>query len=361
MERQVQLRKLSEVTRQLTMVHSTPEVLALAARRATELLDASRAVLGLLEPDGDLRVVAAHGLPEVPERVCSDGSLDGPLATVLDVERCLAVPLVIGGRVQGLLAVDVDPARRPDDHDEWLLSALADQAALALDRSELQDQAQLRERMLAVVGHDLRNPLNALGAMAGALSTGALPPDRTTELGAQMQQGVRRMAGLLDVLIDFTHAWVGHGLAVSPEPVDLLAACRAVAEELGHAHPDAQVTVAGEPVQGRWDPERLHQLLSNLAANAVHHGERGGPVTVTVGADDQVATVRIHNRGAPIPEALRAHLFEPFRVHDRRSRRQSLGLGLFIAREIAQAHSGTLVLAASDEARGTTFELRLPR
>lgn len=173
-----------------------------------------------------------------------------------------------------------------------------------------------------------------------------------------------RMVGYVSDLLDFTQTLLGAGLTIVRAPVDLTTVCQDVVDELQAAHPTATVKLeAGGNPCGQWDAARLSQMLSNLVANAINHGVPDRPVTVRVSEADGASVVEVQNEGEPIrPEQLPT-LFQPLRqstpVHQRRPGSSGMGLGLFIAREIAVAHGGTIDVA-SEADTGTTFTVRLP-
>lgn len=145
---------------------------------------------------------------------------------------------------------------------------------------------------------------------------------------------------------------------------DLSATITAIADELRTAHPGRAIEVRGpRSVVGEWDPDRLEQVFSNLIGNAIHYGLPGTPVEVEVEDSGRAVVVSVHNDGPPIPEALRAELFSPFRRGERDSRTAEtagLGLGLYISRAIVIAHGGDIEVG-STSTDGTTFRVTLPR
>jgi signal transduction histidine kinase len=170
------------------------------------------------------------------------------------------------------------------------------------------------------------------------------------------------MLRMIEQLLDLARVRVTGGLRLSPRPVDLAELCRHVLDELRAAHPGSSLElVAAGGLIGRWDGDRLAQVLSNLAANAIEHGEPLAPVRVRLdGHDPERVEIRIENRGA-IPEPLLPSLFDPLRsAQHRGARARGLGLGLYISREIVAAHRGRMTVRSSP-ADGTCFEVELPR
>jgi signal transduction histidine kinase len=166
---------------------------------------------------------------------------------------------------------------------------------------------------------------------------------------------------MIEQLLDFTRIRVGGGVELRASEIDLGDVCRVVIAELEAAHAQCVLRLhAHGDLHGTWDGDRLTQVLSNLATNALQHGEANGGVAFTVdGSNAESVTIHVHNRGV-IPEPMRPVLFDPFRGIQGRERRGGLGLGLFIARQIVLAHAGDVRVDSSAEA-GTTFTVVLPR
>ncbi|HYX90049.1 MAG TPA: ATP-binding protein [Myxococcaceae bacterium] len=358
------LRKLTEVSRALTYAVSREEVLRLAVERAAELLNAQKAALMLVDDHGVLLVRASHGIP--PEAAIRFAeSLSEALSSRIHelfgdaAASFLGVPLVVGGNVTGILAVG--GRAEGNAEDEWLLSALADQAAVGLEKTRLDEAAAFRERFIGIVGHDLRNPLSAIRAAAGMLLLSDDISERDIRLVRRIASSVSRMAHIIDQLLDLTRARLGGGITVERESTDIHEVCRGVLEEISLAHPDA--TVRFDPRAegvGTWDAQRLAQVVSNLLANAIQHGA-ASPIELRSRNEGEDLVLEVHNQGAPIPPDLLPHVFDPFRTTQRPSRSSAgVGLGLFITQEIVHAHGGTISARSSTE-EGTTFTVRLPR
>jgi sigma-B regulation protein RsbU (phosphoserine phosphatase) len=364
------VRKLTEVSRALTDALSLDDVLRLAVDRAAELLDAQRAVLMLTDDAGLLSVRASRGVDagaaerfREPLDETITKRLQGLLGDGPGV-AFLGVPLVLGGRVTGILAVgrrapDLDP-----DEDEWLLSALADQAAVALEKTRLDEAGAFRERLLAIVGHDLRNPLHAVTMASALLIRSDDLKERDAKLARRIANSAQRMSEIIEQLLDLTRGRLGGGIPISREQTDLGHIVEQVIGELDIANPGVDLRLVTRGIlTGRWDRARLGQLVSNLVGNAIQHGGGGEPITVTTEDAGDDVVLQVHNGGAPIPEQLLPHLFDPFRrgaEQGRSPRGLGLGLGLYIAQQIALAHGGEITVRSS-AAAGTTFTVRLPR
>lgn len=243
----------------------------------------------------------------------------------------------------------------------------------AIDEAISQSIARYTERMersrdllLGALGHDLRNPLGAVLQSAQFLLRSDALESAHTKAASRIVNSGTRMKTMISDLLDFATTRLGDVLPVSPASVDLAEACHATAEEITALHPDRTVRVeCPEGLSGKWDPGRIAQMLSNLVGNAIEHGAPDGEVLIrATDADDQVK-IEVQNEGAPIPPNRRSQLFEPFTRGATQSRAvaiadRSVGLGLYIASEIAKAHGGEITLARSDEA-GTVFAVTLPR
>jgi signal transduction histidine kinase len=224
-------------------------------------------------------------------------------------------------------------------------------------RGELARELQQSELLAGMWAHDLRCPLNAISFGAESLERG-LPAEPSREAGARIAAVARRMSRMIEQLLDFTRAHAPGGMAIHPESVDLAEICERVIGEaqMGQRKCRIELTVVGD-TRGCWDPDRLAQAVSNLVCNAVHHGEPG-LVEVTVDGRDRAEVVSaVHNRGA-IPPELMPHLFDPFRQG--KANRAGLGLGLFITKQVVEAHGGSVSACSSVQA-GTSFHVRLPR
>jgi sigma-B regulation protein RsbU (phosphoserine phosphatase) len=234
-----------------------------------------------------------------------------------------------------------------------------------LKREEAQKQtAAFREQFLAILGHDLRNPLNAISGNAGLLLRygGLTEPQRKAVNRISISSD--RMARMINDLLDFTRARLGGGYPVSRARMNVHDVLRQVVEELEVAHPQRrfELSLSGNG-WGDWDADRIAQATSNLVGNAVQYSPEDSTVSVSAHDEGDGICVQVHNLGLPIPAERLPHIFDPFvrGVEGTRSTaRTGLGLGLYITHEIARAHGGTLRVT-STEADGTRFWMNLPR
>jgi len=214
---------------------------------------------------------------------------------------------------------------------------------------------QHAERMLAIVSHDVRNPL-AMVRLAVQLSESA-PEARQRELRASMLRNLDHADAMIQSLLDVASIRAGKTLPLAFRPCDLAAEVRAIVAE---NHVGARVeVVATEPIVGRWSIAGIRRALENLIANAVKYGMADAPVVVRVERHGEHAWLSVHNDGAPIPKANREKIFEAFERASAPDDVAGWGLGLPLVRAIAEAHGGTISLESAPRA-GTTFTLDLP-
>lgn len=222
-----------------------------------------------------------------------------------------------------------------------------------------------REMFLAILGHDLRTPLNAVVTAASFLATDGGLTGRGLTLAERIHSSGRRMTGLVDDLLDFTRFRLGRGIPLTPTEVDLADIGREAVEECRVIHPTGELRfeVSGD-VRGKWDPSRVSQALCNLIANAAQHGGESTPIVVTARGEADGVVVSVHNRGRLIGPEDQALIFDPFKrimsAESEGAPQSSMGLGLYIAEQIALAHGGSIEVRSTVE-EGTTFELHLPR
>jgi signal transduction histidine kinase len=282
----------------------------------------------------------------------------------------ISMPIVLpdGAFFGTLCAIDPRPARLETPETVGMFKLFAELIAFHLDaHSRLavseaallteRQAAELREQFIAVLGHDLRNPLAAIDAGARLLTRTPLN-DKASQIVTQMQASVMRMSGLITNVLDFARGRLGGGLTLEMARARLEPMLELVVAELqstSNQFIESDFSGLGEVV---CDPGRIGQMLSNLIGNAITHGTPGMPIKVEAFSDHDIFELTVANQGEPIPPAVIAHLFQPFFRASTRPNQQGLGLGLYIASEIAHAHGGTLT---ADSAGGETrFVFRMP-
>jgi signal transduction histidine kinase len=288
------------------------------------------------------------------------------------LQSYISMPIILpDGRFFGTLcAIDPRPARieNPETIGMFRLFAELIAAHLAADeelrqtRSELREQrelSELREQFIAVLGHDLRNPVAAIASGAKLLQ-GSVQDERGRQVLALMQASVLRMGGLIHNLMDFARSRLGDGLELdvsTSQPLQPM--LEHVIDELRSVHPTRIIETSFDITEDvHVDHPRIGQLLSNLLGNALTHGAAGAPIRVGASTRDGWFELWVANAGKPIPAEAIAGLFRPFFRGATRSSQQGLGLGLYIASEIARVHGGTLDAASTPEK--TRFTFRMP-
>jgi signal transduction histidine kinase len=282
------------------------------------------------------------------------------------------VPLVVGATCPGVIGFTFDRPSPFSGPERSYIETLASVSAQAFERARLFEAEQearleaerigkLQHQLMAVVGHDLRTPLSAILVASKLLAQrGGLAAEQESVV-RRITASAARMSVIIRDLVDFGRVRQGLGLAVHKVQADVADVVRSALLELGEAEQGRlSFTVHGDAA-AECDPARLAQVVSNLVGNALEHGGSGA-VRVEVRGEPGEVRLVVTNFGPPIPPELLPHLFEPFRQGDdpRQPRPGSTGLGLFIVREIVNAHRGT-VGVESDAEGGTSFTVRLPR
>jgi signal transduction histidine kinase len=225
------------------------------------------------------------------------------------------------------------------------------------------EAAHMRNMFLGVLSHELRTPLSTIVSSAQSLVLAANAQKTLPEAAARILRGGKRIASLLDALLDYVRSGLGQGMLLDPTRVDLSELCSKVIGELKASHPSRPIdfTASGNGVC-ICDEERIAQAVSNLVNNALKYGAADTAVRIAVAGEDEGSVViSVQNGGPPIPPGARQTLFEPLvRGAETDMTRMNLGLGLYIVREIALAHGGTATVE-SDETAGTVFKINLPR
>ena len=222
-----------------------------------------------------------------------------------------------------------------------------------------------RQLFLAMLGHDLRNPLTAI-RMAAELVAQTNIDEMSIEALSMIDTESEAMAKLISDIIDFASTWLGGAIPLNCEPVDLRTLCREVVDGFRVTHP--QCTLQFNPrgnLTAHWDAARTRQVVSNLVGNALQHGSQDEPVELSATSEGSTVVLSVHNKGEPIPPDALPTLFDPLVRHTTaKSVLQrtpgSIGLGLYIVREIVNAKGGTISVVSTAQ-QGTTFTVRIPR
>jgi signal transduction histidine kinase len=332
-----------------------------------------------LVPGGELELTTTicHEIRQSGQAVVIDNVAEDPLFAdhhtprLYGLQSYISVPIEYGGAFFGTLcAIDPRPAKLRDSQALAMFELFAQLIGGHLDAQErmarteaalldARETAELREQFIAVLGHDLRNPLASIDGGVRLLLKTPLN-ERAVTLAGLVQKSVRRAAELIDDVMDLARVRLGGGFHMERRgDSDLAGVLTHVVAELKTSHTDRRIEIdiaLAEPVE--CDSRRVAQLLSNLLANALTHGSAQTPVRVRARAADGVFELSVANGGAPIPPAALRGLFQPFTRAAHRPHQEGLGLGLYIASEIARAHEGTLTVA-SDPAE-TRFTFTMP-
>jgi len=223
--------------------------------------------------------------------------------------------------------------------------------------------ARYRDMFLAVLGHDLRSPLNTIISAADFLNDKGDLSERDRRVAKAVRGSGERMRALIDDLLDFASSQLGQEITLRPAAADVGEIVNDLVQEAETTDPEQELrtTLEGD-LTGEWDVRRLRQALSNLLDNALQYADAGSLISVSASAaaGDGEVVVEVHNEGAPIPAEARDQIFAPFRRGCSTESVHGLGLGLYIAKRMAEAHGGSVDVESSRE-EGTTFTVRLPR
>jgi PAS domain S-box-containing protein len=299
--------------------------------------------------------------PIVIDDVASDTTL-GVYGDVFRREKIATVtfiPLVARGQLIGKFTLGWTKPHEVSSHDLATATLIGSHVATALVRfkvlDELHETVRFNEMFTGILAHDLRNPLNAI--ILGAHAIEAKATDATH--AQRILRSGERMSRMIDQLLDFTRVRLGGGIPVRRGHADVLSVLRRILEE--HAASASRIELAHRgDTRGDWDEDRLAQVFSNLVGNALEHGERTDPITISIVGEHDAVRAEIHNRGV-IPAELLPKLFEPLSgASKNRPGSRGLGLGLFITRQIVEAHRGHIEVTSAPE-QGTRFHIWLPR
>ncbi|QXZ15871.1 GAF domain-containing sensor histidine kinase [Pseudomonas sp. AO-1] len=378
------IKRISAVPAILQVIRELTGLRFAAVARVTEESWTACAVLDQLDfglqVGGELDVVTTlcHEIRAAHTSVVIDKASEDPLyrdhhtPRLYKFESYISVPVFrTDGRFFGTIcALDPNPAQLKSSSIQSTMESFARMLALQIEAEEnaqltetalLQERetAELREQFIAVLGHDLRNPLFAISAGAEMLLR--KHPDPAIDVRVRNILGsAQRATRLVDDVLDFARGRLGKGIPVNIQPcADLTEAVQQVVTEIRNVHPQRTIHASIGDLQGLpCDRARIAQLLSNLLANAVAHGDPAGDIEVIAQVEHDVLMLAVKNQGH-IPEAVLPHLFQPYSRPSASTPQAGLGLGLYIASQIAQSHGGHLHVASTAQS-GTLFTFSLP-
>lgn len=336
-----------------------------------------------LKPGGELPVetTLCHDIRSSSSAIIIDHVAEDPVYAahhtprLYGIQSYASVPIRLkdGSFFGTLCAIDPRPARLKAQNATRMFTLFAELIAFHIDARLGQKQAErslaeeramahLRDQFIAILGHDLRNPLASINSGVRLLSRAELD-ERSRGIIGLIQGSVVRMSGLIDNMLDYARGTLGGGIEIRSQPTaGLEAALMQVVDEVRMAHPDQRFAVTMNLAGGiDCDEARLAQLLSNLLSNALTHGAVGGPVSIDANDDGGVLSLTVSNPADPFPDEFKARLFKPFSRLGPEQSTKSLGLGLFIADEIAKAHGGRMTFEERGGEARFTFTMPTDR
>ncbi|MBL8954730.1 MAG: response regulator [Myxococcaceae bacterium] len=308
---------------------------------------------------GDTTFQTLLGLPEQPtwsadqvrERLTMDSAQK--LDEALQSKR-FAVQVQLEG--ERPVWVDLRGRQEPDAVAHRIFGTAID---LTQVKEEEARSAALRERLMGIASHDLKNPLSAVLQASALLANSPRLEAREKRYVQHIRTSAERMTHLIVQLLDLTRVRLGGGLPLEKKPTELDQTVKQICDELKLANPDRELKLELDALTVPVDPDRIAQVASNLIGNALKHSAEGTAVVVRLTSSGSSALLEVKNRGTAIPKEMQAQIFEPFVQYGDHSTREGLGLGLYISREIVRAHGGVLTVTSSEE-DGTCFSARLP-
>jgi len=373
--------------KRLATAHVDPDKVASVAELARRYPPDPTSKTGVYEI---VRTGKAQMMTQIPRELLMRAAVDEEhlkLIDALQLRSYVGVPLSIGGKVLGVMTfVMAESNRAYDEEDLAFARALAERAALAIEnarlfreietaraaiagqlvneerrRLEAEEQTRFAETFVGMLGHDLRNPLNAIVMTTRLLRRMATAPNEVNAVD-RVLSSAQRMSSMVGQLLDLTRSRIAGGITIDKAPVDVSGLVAEVVDELRRAYPSRQIDwTGGAGLHAAGDRDRLAQVFSNLVGNALEHGDPARPVTIELRTEGNDVTLAVHNHGPAIPPEFLKFLFEPFRRTVVRSERsKGLGLGLYITEQIIRAHGGRVEVTSTAE-HGTTFSVTVPR
>lgn len=325
-----------------------------------------------LEPGGELKIesticneIRDHRQAVIIDNVAEDSHYaTHHTPQIYGLQSYISVPITLddGSFFGTLCAIDTVPRTLNTPEIAGMFTLFAKLIAFHLEAHDRTDQerqaSELREQFIAVLGHDLRNPLASIDAGTRMLQR-TVTDDKGKSVIGLMQKSISRMSGLIDNVLDFARGRLGGGIPIEQaDEVPLRPVLEQVVAELRMANPERRIDSELTDTVVRCDEGRIGQLLSNLLANALTHGDPESPIEVRSSVVGDRFELSVANGGEPIPDVVVKDMFKPFVRAADSSSAQGLGLGLYISSEIAKAHRGKLQVVSS--AKETRFTFSMP-
>jgi signal transduction histidine kinase len=352
-----------QVIRRLATAHADPAKEEWARQYLQRFPMSADAAFG---PGHVIRTGQAELFPDVTEDLLMQASRNPEHLKILQElapRSAMVIPLRARRRTLGAITfVSTQPGRRYDSEDFFTAQALAERAALAIDNARLyresQDAIRLREEFLSIASHELKTPLTALHLyLQSTRRTGKVP----SELLERLERQGDRLAQLINQLLDVSRITSGQ-LKLDRSPVDLSDLVRVVVERFRETLDRQKVAIdveAPRPAVGQWDRARLEQVVTNLLSNAIKYGA-GNPIRLRVYEEGETVRLVVEDQGIGMGPEQQKGIFRAFGRAVSPRHYSGLGLGLYIVRQIVEAHGGT-IRVKSRPGSGTTFTLMLPR
>ncbi|NHZ98531.1 sensor histidine kinase [Massilia sp. CCM 8734] len=347
---------------------------ALTSATKAQLRDHAKAILAAICLDLDTYQSVQQGIdkskgnaPDVADQTAAEAHAGDRLQAGFTVEELMAEYRALRASVLRLWQSRVKHADASDLQDMLRFNEAIDQS---LTESLARFSAMVRDSQnvfLAILGHDVRNPLGAISMGTQLILQDTALAPRHLKVAAQVLRSTQRVSDIVSDLLDYSTSHLGGGIPVTPAQYELSAECRSVVQEMKLFHQEREFRVEVEDdIEVFWDRARMSQALSNLLANAVQHGAAASPVWVTVSRQGSDVLLVVQNEGEIIsPRRLRV-MFDPaksFAIKSTSERSASqignLGLGLYITHEIVLAHGGK-IWVSSTELEGTTIKVQIP-
>lgn len=338
-----------------------------------ELRDHAREILQFVAEDIQTSETAAqteaksHILDARPASGDSASSIHGRLrfASGFTLVQLIAEYRALGASVLNLWQRKCRPPPVDSMQDVVRFNEAVDQSLAEAVAAYSDKVSETRDIFLAILGHDLRSPLAATATAGMYLSRAGAFEDRVRQIGVRVRRSAATMNGMVNDLLGLARTQLGDGIPIERRDCDLLDMCHWAIEDAHAAHPRAEFTLdaSGELI-GAFDQPRLQQLLTNLANNAAQYGAPGKPIAIAIAGEPERVVLTVHNQGQAIPPDALPTLFNSLVQLPERAGttqpRNSLGLGLYIAKQIALAHGGAIAVS-SDAVDGTVFTVEIPR